>query len=155
MRKEAFALLLGYIKSQRVEINRLLSEIENIEPQNNETTVYLGYSLHNIYCAFEDLFKEITRAFENQIEDPSRYHRELLKRMTIEVPLIRPCLLSKDSYRVLDELRMFRHTFRHAYTYELDSEKVKDLKLRILSGFETINSDIDMFENYLKTKMTE
>lgn len=155
MRKESLALLLGYFKNQRSEIDSLLTEIENIEPQNSETIVYLGYFLHNLYCAFEDLFKEVAKTFENQVEDPSRYHRELLKRMTIEVPLIRPNLLSKEGYKVLDELRRFRHTFRHAYTYELDTHRVRDLKLRLLSYVDSIIYDMDRFEDYLKEKLAE
>ncbi len=155
MKKEAIALLLGYFKNQRPEIDRLLMDIEKINAQNSETTVYLGYFLHNLYCVFEDLFKEVARTFENQIQDPARYHRDLLKRMTIEVPLIRPSLLSKESFKVLDELRRFRHTFRHAYTYELDAQKVKDLKSRFLLSVEDIISDMDRFENYLKEKIAE
>ncbi len=155
MKKEAIALLLGYFRNQRSEIDRLLKDIEKINVQNSETTVYLGYFLHNLYCAFEDFFKEIARTFENQIQDPAKYHRDLLKRMTIEVPLIRPSLLSRDSFIVLDELRRFRHTFRHAYTYELDAQKVKDLKSRFLLCAKDIMSDMDRFEDYLKEKLSE
>lgn len=155
MKKEAIALLLGFLKSQRTEIDGLEEEIQNIEPVDKEKTVYLGYSLHNIYCAFEDLFKEIAKTFENQIEDPSRYHRALLKRMTLEVPGIRPALLSRETHKVLDELRRFRHMFRHAYTYELESRKVRDLQLCLLSGYDKIISDMDFFMSFLATKIKE
>ena len=155
MKKESLALLLGYLKNQQAEIDRLLAEIKRTEPEDNEKTVYIGYSLHNLYCAFEDFFKEIAKTFENQIEDPSKYHRELLYRMSFEIPLIRPNFLSKESYGILDELRRFRHTFRHAYTYDLDSQKVKDLKVRILSKYSKILSDMDRFEDYLKVKIGE
>ncbi len=153
MKKEALALLLGYLKNQRAEIDSLTGEISNTEPVDKEKTVYLGYYLHNLYCAYEDLFKEIAKTFENQIEDPSKYHRELLKRMSLEVPLIRPNFLSKDSCKILDELRRFRHTFRHAYTYELESQRVKELKLRLLSEYGKIISDMDRFEDYLISKI--
>lgn len=153
MKKEHLALLLGYLRSQRKEIERLFAEIEVAEPQGNEKTVYLGYCLHNLYCAFEDLFKEIARTFENQIGDVLRYHRELLKRMSLGVPSIRPDVLSKESYIILDELRRFRHTFRHAYTYDLDSNKVGDLKQTLLSKAGIVMSDLEKFEDYLKAKM--
>lgn len=153
MKREALALMLGYFRNQRSEIDRILLEARNADPVDNEATVYLGYLLHNLYCAFEDLFKEIAGTFENRIEDLSSYHRELLKRMSIEVPLIRPNLLSKSSYRIMDELRRFRHTFRHAYAYDLDSRKVRDLKARFLSEYDKIASDMDSFESYLKSKI--
>ena len=49
----------------------------------------------------------------------------LLKRMSLEIEGLRPALLSEQSYFLLDELRAFRHLFRHAYLYQLDPEKVK------------------------------
>ncbi|MDI6889832.1 MAG: hypothetical protein QMC83_02675 [Thermodesulfovibrionales bacterium] len=155
MKIEAIALLMGYLADQKEEIGKLFGEIKNTEPAGNVKTVYLGYFLHNLYCAFEDLFKEVARTFENQINDSSIYHRELLKRMTLEVPGIRPPFLSKESYKILDELRRFRHTFRHAYTYELDSTKVNDLKQKTLLVWDNIESDIRNFEQFLKDKMKE
>ncbi|MGB9857741.1 MAG: hypothetical protein ACPLKX_06350 [Dictyoglomaceae bacterium] len=79
----------------------------------------------NLYNAFEDLFSEISKSFENKIEDASFFHKELLRRMTLEIPGIRPKVLSKESFIILNELRGFRHIFRHAYTYEIIPEKVK------------------------------
>jgi hypothetical protein len=52
----------------------------------------LGYQLHNLYCAFEDLFKIVSETFENHIQDKSKYHQELLKRMTISIEGVRPPL---------------------------------------------------------------
>lgn len=96
-------------------------ELEERERKRGKAAIEsLGYQLHNLYCAFEDLFKIVAAAFENHIEDKSRYHLELLKRMAIPIEGIRPALLSQESYTLLDNLRSFRHFFRHAYSYELD-----------------------------------
>lgn len=81
-------------------------------------------SLRDLYNTFEDLFVEIAKTFENRIENPIFFHKELLKRMTIEVPKIRPKVLSKESFFILDKLRGFRHIFRHAYNYEISPEKL-------------------------------
>ena len=35
----------------------------------------------------------------------------------------RPALIDEELYRLLDDFRGFRHTFRHAYAFELDWEK--------------------------------
>jgi hypothetical protein len=111
----------------------------------------LGYLLHNLYCALEDLFLEIAKTFENQIEDPSRFHKALLKRMMITVPKIRPQVLSRQSHRVLDELRGFRHVFRHAYGYALDTDKVVILKASVEKHWNTILADLDVFKIFLQT----
>lgn len=153
MKKEAFAILLGYLRDQRGEVDRIFKDIINTEPTTREKTISLGFYLHNLYCAFEDLFIEVARTFENRIEDPSRYHRELLKRMSIDVPMIRPSLLSKNSYQVLDELRKFRHLFRHAYTYDLDTQRISALKDLIVSSYNKIIYDLERFEGFLEKEL--
>ena len=153
MRKEALAILSGYIKAQKEEIERLFKEIETTEPVNKEKAIYVAYYLHNLYCAFEDLFTEIARTFENRIDDPSRYHRELLRRMAIEVPSIRPPVLSRESYNLLDELRKFRHVFRHAYMYDIETDRIKELKQKLLSGYAVIMEDIRTFESFVQKEI--
>ncbi len=71
----------------------------------------LGYQLHNLYCAFEDLFEVVAGTFENQIGEEGRYHIELLRRLTVAIEGVRPALLSPECYRLLDNLRAFRHFF--------------------------------------------
>jgi len=119
--------------------------------ETKEKTIYLAYNLHNLYNAFEDLFREIAKTFENEIENFEYYHKELLKRMTVEIYGIRPKILSKESYAVLDELRVFRHIFRHAYTYEIVPEKINLLKDNLLRNWDLIKRDLYNFKSWLKS----
>jgi uncharacterized protein YutE (UPF0331/DUF86 family) len=151
MKKEKISLLLGYMESQEEEIDKILSEIREINPETKEKTVYLAYNLHNLYNAFEDLFREIAKIFENEIESLDYYYKELLKRMTIEISGIRPKILSKESYAILDELRGFRHIFRHAYTYEIIPEKIEFLKDKLLRNWDLIKRDLYNFKSWLKS----
>ncbi|MBT9147366.1 MAG: hypothetical protein DDT32_01120 [Syntrophomonadaceae bacterium] len=95
------------------------------QEQGPAATESLGYQLHNLYCASEDLLTLVAAFFENHIEDKSRYHSELLRRMALVITGVRPVLLSRDSLQLLDNLRAFRHFFRHAYSYELDERKLR------------------------------
>lgn len=150
MNKQAAALLLGYLTAQLEDIHNLYAKLHTTGPGDEERTIYLGYLLHNLYCALEDLFMEIAKTFENQIEDPSRFHKALLKRMTIEVPKIRPSVLSRKSHRALNELRGFRHLFRHAYGYTLDPNKVVTLKSSIEQHWNEIMTDLNLFSEFLQ-----
>lgn len=69
--------------------------------------------------------KIIAGAFENNIGNTGRYHAELLKRMIVTIRGVRPAFLSEESFRLLDNLRAFRHLLRHAYMYDLDEKKVR------------------------------
>ncbi|MGA1823111.1 MAG: hypothetical protein ACMUIP_00515 [bacterium] len=127
MERIEFNLLKAEIKAQIEEIKKLYKEIEDRKKHAMESRALLeslGYQLHNLYCAFEDLCKIVARHFENQIEDLARYHKELLRRLSLSIEGVRPALISEESYKELDELRAFRHFFRHAYSYELKYEKI-------------------------------
>lgn len=138
MEEERLSLLRASINAQKKEIERIFTKIEERRGGEGEANLEsLAYQLHNLYCAFEDLFKIIADFFENRIEDRARYHHELLRRMKITIEGVRPALLSEESYKLLESLRAFRHVFRHAYSYELDPKKLAlvvegALKLRAL-----------------------
>ena len=125
MERERLSTLKAAIEAQLGEIDRVYERIEKRRTGQGPAYIEsLAYQLHNLYCAYEDLFKIVAEYFENQIEDETRWHQELLWRMTLSIEGVRPALLSRESFRLLDSLRAFRHFFRHAYTYELDPRKV-------------------------------
>lgn len=45
--------------------------------------------------------------------------------MALEIDGVRPALVNVNDVPLLDELRAFRHVFRHIYQSELDIEKLK------------------------------
>lgn len=151
MDKARLAILRSEIDSQVQEVKKIYMRIDERKHEKGRSRIEsLAYQLHNLYCAFEDLFKIIAGTFENQIEDKSRYHLELLKRMTISVEGVRPALLGQENYQLLDSLRAFRHFFRHAYTYELDERKVNIVLEDVEKLKSLYRSDIDRFLDALK-----
>lgn len=86
----------------------------------------LGYTLHNLYSAFENYFLRISRFFENNIP-ASGWHRNLIERMKLDIPGLRPALFSKEFAVKVDELLRFRHVFRNIYQAPLVSKKVMDV----------------------------
>ncbi len=84
----------------------------------------LAYQMHNLYNAVEDLFRIVASAFENNVTDPGRWHSELLRRMTLEIEGMRPALVSKELHPLLNELRGFRHFFRHGYAATLEETRL-------------------------------
>lgn len=126
MEEERLSLLKASVNEQKNEIEKIFAKIEERKGGEGVANLEsLAYQLHNLYCAFEDLFEILADFFENRIEEPAHYHQELLWRMKITIEGVRPALLSKESYKLLDSLRAFRHFFRHAYSYELDPQKVE------------------------------
>lgn len=155
MKSGYLAVLLGYFDTQLEIVESIFREIQTTTPNTREKISHLGYLLHNLYCAMEDLFREVARTFENRLEDPSRYHRELLKKMHLVVPGIRPRLLSRESYLLLDELRAFRHVFRHAYEYELSAARMTELKAKLTDSWDTIKADLNDFSAFMQNQTND
>ncbi len=150
--------LIALIKRQEEIIRDIVRQIKervDLLDKSEDALIFTAYGLHNLYCAMEDIFKEVARTFENNIADPERWHRELLIKMTLEVEGIRPRLISEESFIILDELRAFRHFFRHAYGIPLDYERVKRLVEKATGLKEILHNDLDRFANMLKKDIAE
>ena len=148
--KEKFSTIWAYISNQEDTISVMYSKIAELEPLNEDKLIHIAYKLHNLYSAYEDMFKEISLTFENSIERNSGFHKNLLIRMKIPIPGIRPNVLSEESYLVLGELMGFRHLFRHAYNYNLTPDKMEILRKKILEKKTSIDSDINIFKQFLE-----
>ena len=149
--EERLRILAADLDEQYEEIRklheavRLKTKAVQQDPNDESKVDSLGYKLHNLYCVYEDFFKLVADFFENQIEGPSRYHRQLLRRMGRELQGLRPRLLSDASHRLLDELKSFRHVFRHAYTYQLDSDLLLLLARKSSELLKLFESDYGLF----------
>lgn len=87
----------------------------------------MAYQVHNAYTTSENMFLRIARMFENEV-DPAKWHVDLLHRMSLTIEKIRPAVLTDPRFiQDLDELRRFRHLFRHAYSVELQWTKISPL----------------------------
>jgi uncharacterized protein YutE (UPF0331/DUF86 family) len=123
---------------------QLKSKLPSIEksPVSLETVESTGYWLHNLYCAYEELFKRVAGFWENNVSADGEYHIHLLRRMLLEIKGVRPPLLSEKSYNFLNGLRGFRHVFRHAYSYGLDDAQVHSFIKNDIMDIETFRSII-------------
>lgn len=60
---------------------------------------------------------------------------------------------TSGTFQNLDELRGFRHVFRHAYSYGLDDERVCFLVNRVLRTKDVLLSDIARFRSDMDMKL--
>jgi hypothetical protein len=138
MRIEAGAAisLRAVIEHDLASIQRLSESLQTLgnRPSSEHDVISAGYYLHSLYNALENIFDQISRTFENHVADASRWHRELLQKMMLDLSPLRPAVLPAALRPLLDDLRGFRHRFRHSYDYPLDAEKVQELRQRWLKG---------------------
>jgi hypothetical protein len=75
------------------------------------------------------------------------WHLELLKQMSTEIRKIRPPVISKDTFYMLDEYRGFRHVVRNVYIFNLSEKKLRPLVNDLKKIYLQIK---DEMENFLK-----
>lgn len=92
---------------------------------SDDVLIVVAYHLHNLYNAFENIFRGIAELFENSVDDLERWHVQLLERMRLDLMPLRPPVIGEQAYDALDELRRFRHLFRHAYGVRLDPLRLR------------------------------
>lgn len=133
-------------------IDKVYEQILDEKPtfrDNAQNLKSMGYNIHNLYCAYEQLFAAVANFFENQI-DGSRYHTHLLRRMRLVINGMRPALISPKTHEMLDELRGFQHFFRHAYGAELDPDRLERVVGIALQLRKPFRNDMDNFLEQLK-----
>lgn len=137
-----------------VELEALLPMLQGAQPVFRDLAA-ASYTLHNIYNALENSFEQVSRTFENHIADPTQWHKELLAKMFLDIPRVRPAVLAESLRPLLSDLRGFRHLFRHAYSFELDAEKLNRLVRDWRSGRLALREAITAFRNLLLTQLEE
>jgi len=147
---EKYAILLGYFEKQLVFIEKIHKEVLTIDIGVYDKQFVFAMRVQQLYTAIEDLFKQIAKSFENHIENMSNFHKEILSRMHIEVPKIRPAVISSSSLLLLDKVRAFRHFVRHAYDCDFNIVELSTLQHKLQSDFAYVLKDLKGFCNFVK-----
>lgn len=151
--KEKVAILRSEIERDLERLNKLFKKFTNSYTEYEKTLEYSkliesAFYISQVYSGFERIFKNIAKTFENAIEEDF-WHKSLLERMGLEIKGIRPALLSPDSLELLNELRAFRHFFRHAYDADISRDKFKIVAEKALKIKKLYIRDINKFLTFL------
>ncbi|MFI5343066.1 MAG: hypothetical protein ACHQUC_02470 [Chlamydiales bacterium] len=146
---EKYAILLGYFDKQWLLIEKMRGQLLNINLSSYESRYVFALKTQQFYTAFEDLLKQIAKAFENHIQDLAVYHKELLIRLNTEIPQIRPRVLSNESFLLLDKIRSFRHFIRHAYDCELKELELAQIQNNLKVHYKLLENDLLEFRKFV------
>ena len=144
--------LAAFIRSALAAIDRIESDVSqfNLIDLSRAEVDSLGYSLHNIYNALEKCFEQISLSFENHVRDRTRWHRELLEKMFLDIQPLRPAVLPEPLHSLLGDLLGFRHLFRNDYEIKLDQAKTVALWNRWLVENVAVKQSLTLFANELE-----
>ena len=104
-----------------------------------------GSILHDFYTGVEKLFESIAKEIDNRIPLGEEWPSELLRQMTLDIPGLRPPVITASTEKKLREYLGFRHLFRKRYGFELDWQKLRKLLLGVSQVRTQLEKEIGKF----------
>jgi hypothetical protein len=111
------------LEAARKNAADLLARAEALEQRGAELPldlrfdreIAIGAMLHNCFGAMESALERLIEAVDGSLPTGRNYHAELIRRAAAPVPEVRPAVISMALAGDLQQLRQYRHAFRHAY----------------------------------------
>lgn len=110
---------------------------------------FAALSLHAYYTAIETACERISRHFDGGVPSGERSHHELLEAMSLDLPGLRPAVLSEHNVERLRELLGFRHFVRHAYSVAWQADRLVDLTDLATEAHDALLSDMGRFLSFV------
>lgn len=77
------------------------------------------------------------------------WHRKLLDQMAREAASLRPAVISEEARDCLDDYRSLRHVVRHAYPFDLDPTRLKELLGKAPAVLSRLVPELEAFAEFL------
>ena len=107
-------------------------------------------NLHSFYAGVERLFEAAALQLDGSLPKSEAWHRDLLEQMTLDLPGLRPPVISLAVVQMLDEYRRFRHVVRNVYAESLDPLRVGELVERLAPLWMQLRSELAAFADFLE-----
>lgn len=107
-------------------------------------------NLHDVYSGLERIFKQIAATVDGTVPTNAEWHRELLEQMGLDLPKVRPLVLTQEAIQSLDEYLRFRHVVRKVYTFSFDPERIGRLVTELDAVFDQVRQELSLFADFLE-----
>ena len=150
-------LILRIAQEIRTELESLQRLAEEFDSAPREVTD--SYSvrarasiLHDFYTGIERIFIRIADELNGGVPRSEQWHRQLLTDMTLELPGIRPAVVTVSLADSLGPFLRFRHLFRNLYGFVLDPERVSEVESRLPVAHALFVAEIKAFLTWMTGK---
>jgi hypothetical protein len=105
--------------------------VEAAEDERRTYVESVALKLHNFYTACERIFERVAGELNGALPQTPDWHLRLLRSMSLDVPEVRPPVISAELGERLGDYLRFRHLVRNVYGFELDESKMELLVARL------------------------
>lgn len=157
-----FAILASRIRQDLAEIERVVARAERAVRAARASVAdqdlfvdSAALNLHDVYSSLERLFEQIASNVDRSVPSTHDWHREILRQMTVDIPGLRPPVLSGTTISALDEYRRFRHVVRNVYAFALDPVRIERLTADLRPAFAQTAAELEVFASFLESLAQE
>ena len=154
---ESYLVLAERIRKELDDLDRLVERanraVSTAKNNPQDADLFLdsaSLNLHDVYSGFERIFKQIAAIVDGTVPTSAEWHRELLEQMGLDLPKVRPPVLTRESVQRLDEYLRFRHVVRNVYTFSFDPERIGRLVKELETVFEQTKQELSAFGDFLE-----
>jgi hypothetical protein len=123
----------------------------DLSPSTPDVLAHAAVALHHAFGAVEAALSRTERFLAGALPEGPDFHRALLEASALEIPEVRPAMVSQESLARLRRLLGFRHFFRHAYAVSFDAKQLEALRGDVAALREPLRRDFDRLDAFLKT----
>lgn len=152
-----FAVLNGYIQQKAQELTQeydyaMEQAQQAVSTDINAYWIAAGFGLQGFYTGLEKIFEQIARRVDGSpVQHSERWHQELLDQMQLEIPSVRPPVISQETYKLLKVILAFRHVVRNNYTHALEPQLIAQNIEKLPLAHQKALSDLQAFQTFLET----
>ncbi len=149
------------IQSELSELAKVKAVLDEADAQCAERTPDflelsgIALNLHAFYNGAENLFRRVALELGEGLPTGGGWHSQLLRNMALEIPQLRPRVITQETRSKLDEYLRFRHLVRHAYGHELDWGRIRGLLDNLGAAYADFVEDVGEFLHFLEAMAEE
>jgi uncharacterized protein YutE (UPF0331/DUF86 family) len=129
-----------YVEAELENIQRVIAELPDEDSVEKLSTLELAGAaslIHNFYNGVENILKQIVGASREEIPIGPSWHRDLLNLAVSRNDI------SEPTAKELRQYLAFRHFFSHAYSFDLDKNRIIPLLQGIPAVLASFISEIN------------
>lgn len=153
--------LSAELRDELLQVGRTVAELRLAERLPTDTDAIERVRLYaaaamldTYYTGVERLLERTARVFGN-LPDGPHWHRTLLEASAVDLPGIRPAVLSPSTVDALARYLSFRHRFRNLYLFDLIPSHLSPLIAEASEVTQVVVVEVETFASWLDDQATD
>lgn len=147
-----YVVLKDEIAEEFAKLDKLVKKILTARQKHGGNEIFIEFAAMNLqsyYTGLERILRKVATKIDGSIPEGDRWHKDLLDQVSIEIPQVRPAVISKSLRDELIDYLAFRHVIRNVYPFDINVQKVEELLDKLSAAHQHLTNEIEVFREFL------